>query len=173
MRIILNIFRNSHIQNKEWPKVIHTLWNIPNSVFRRAVHCNSLSSQTIVESFQLINTAYQKNNRLKIHAFSLEFEQGTSLEDILAIVNATLSYFIQDYQIITNVFDDMGSVKAVFVLNAACFHCSGSYHDNNQSIALLFRYLKKMFGPKFELNISDRAIFQNCGANLDNYYAVF
>lgn len=165
----LIVYRNSYQQSKRWEEIIMRVWNQNDIMYRIWYGCNTLSAESIVNSFEIIHRVYQKGSLIKVHCCSIVFDYLTNKEDVKAVMMDIMNWFSPSFQIIgvmTKRKD--GKYEATFIINAVSYRNGHMFHDNNTSYIHLKTYLEDLFQTKMSFCLSDQTLFSD-DSHVGNY----
>ena len=167
----LRVFRANHQSLNNMKGIIECIWeNIDNVVdkWTRGVSDNNVVD--IYNSFQLAQRAAGKQSFVKVHCFSVDFEDITDELLVRQVVDDVLATIASTFQVIAVLYiNKYGNYECVFLLNAISYITYRNFHDNNRTYIDMIRYLNNITGIEWEVDVSENVLFKNDGNDVERY----
>ena len=166
----LRTFRANHQTTEDMKETIDSIWNgIDNVVDKWTRGVADDNVVDIFNSYQLVQNAGGKQLFTKVHCFSVDFEE---IEELLVrqAISDLLDTISSNFQVIAVLYINCyGNYECVFLINAISYTTYRNFHDNNTTYLELQRYLNRLTGIDWFVDVSENVLFKNDGNDLDRY----
>ena len=167
----IRTYRVNHQTTEDMKEMIDSIWNGINHVvdkWTRGVADDNVVD--IFNSYQLVQKAGGKQLFTKVHCFSIDFEE---IEDELLVrqaISDLLDTISSNFQVIAVLYINCyGNYECVFLINAISYTTYRNFHDNNATYLDLQRYLNRLTGIEWFVDVGENVLFKNNGNDADRY----
>lgn len=172
--IAMKVYRNKRNSIGDMYCIIDSIWNKSGSIiYRDAIGVVVESSESIVNSFLVVQNACADNLNVKVHALELVFTKDQfQWEKVSHVVQSTLYYFGAAYQCFVVVEEMENEYKAMFAINACSYNGGGKFVDNNMAYLRLRDLITSLVGEKLTFIYDQTVLFEDQLNKKNNYLSV-
>lgn len=142
-------------------------------VYRDAVGVAVESSESISNSFILVQDMCGADLNVKLHVLEIGFNKADLDRDkVLLISKLTLRYFGHNYQCFVVVEEGNSEYRAKYCINACSYNGAGKFVDNNNTYIMLKGIICSMVETEMKFFYDSTVLFNNRDNNIGNYVTV-
>ena len=159
----LKVFRANHQDMNYMGAMIEEVWeNIDNVICKFSIGVSGNNVVDIYNSFEMVQKAAGKKLFIKVHCFSLDFEDIEDENTVREVVSNLLDTIKDTFQVIAVLYvNKYGSYECVFLINAVSYITYNNFHDNNATYIELIKYLRYSTGLEWNVDVSENVLFKN------------